>query len=102
MSAWYLFSAMGFYPVDPVSCEYVIGAPQIPSISLQLGNGNTFTMKAQNLSERNKYVKCVRLNGEPLEGFILPHEAILEGGLLEFEMTDAPGQRNCNPIILNH
>ena len=102
MSAWYLFSAMGFYPVDPVSCSYVIGAPQIPSVSLELGNGNTFTMKAQNLSAQNKYVKCVRLNGEPLEGFILSHEAILAGGLLEFEMTDAPGQRNCNPIILNH
>lgn len=94
MSAWYLFSAMGFYPVDPVSCEYVIGAPQIPSISLQLGNGNTFTMQAHNLSERNKYVKSVRLNGEPLEGFILSHQAILAGGLLEFEMTDAPGQRD--------
>lgn len=94
MSAWYLFSAMGFYPVDPVSCTYVIGAPQIPSISLELGNGNTFTVKAQNLSERNKYVKSVRLNGQPLEGFILSHEAILQGGLLEFEMTDAPGQRN--------
>ena len=59
-------------------------------------------MNAQNLSAQNKYVKCVRLNGEPLDGFILSHEAILAGGLLEFEMTDAPGQRNCNPIVINH
>ena len=93
MSAWYLFSAMGFYPVDPVSGEYVIGAPQIPSMTLSLPGGKRFTSKAVNLGEKNKYVKSVTLNGEPLQGFKLSHAAIMAGGTLEFEMTDEPGQR---------
>ena len=90
MSAWYLFSAMGFYPVDPVSCEYVIGAPQIPEITLSLPSGKTFTVQAQGLSEENKYVESVSLNGKPLEGFTIRHEDIVAGGLLQFQMTDKP------------
>ena len=92
MSAWYLFSAMGFYPVDPVSGEYVIGAPQIPEISLSLPGGKTFTTKAQNLSDAAKYVESVSLNGKPLEGFTIRHEDIVAGGVLEFTMTDKPKQ----------
>ena len=79
MSAWYLFSAMGFYPVDPVSGEYVLGAPQIPAITLSLPGGKTFTSRAVNLSGSNKYVKSVTLNGEPLQGFKLSHAAIMAG-----------------------
>ena len=94
MSAWYLFSAMGFYPVDPVSGRYVLGAPQIPSITLHLEGGKTFTVKAQNLSAENKYVKSVSLNGQPLEGFTISHGDIVSGGTLQFVMTDEPGQRN--------
>ena len=93
MSAWYLFSAMGFYPVDPVSGNYVLGAPQIPGITLNLPSGKRFTVKALNLSEENKYVKSVSLNGKPLEGILLSHAQITEGGVLEFEMTDSPGLR---------
>ena len=92
MSAWYLFSAMGFYPVDPVSGEYVIGAPQIPEISLSLPGGKTFTTKAQNLSDAAKYVESVSLNGKPLEGFTIRHEDIVAGGVLEFTMRDKPKQ----------
>lgn len=90
MSAWYIFSAMGFYPVDPVSLEYVIGAPQIAKVSLNLANGKVFTMKAHHLSEKNKYVKSVMLNGKPLEGFKIKHSDIIEGGTLEFVMIDTP------------
>lgn len=90
MSAWYLFSAMGFYPVDPVSAEYVIGAPQIPQMTLRLPGGKTFTTKALNISEENKYVKSVTLNGKPLEGCKISHADIVAGGVLEFEMTSEP------------
>ena len=93
MSAWYLFSAMGFYPVDPAGGEYVLGAPQIPSITLKLPGGKTFTSRALGLSPIHKYVKSVTLNGMPLEGFKLTYNDIMQGGVLEFEMTDTPGQR---------
>ena len=93
MSAWYLFSAMGFYPVDPAGGEYVLGAPQIPSITLKLPDGKTFTSRALGLSPIHKYVKSVTLNGMPLEGFKLTYNDIMQGSVLEFEMTDTPGQR---------
>lgn len=86
MSAWYIFSAMGFYPLNPASGEYILGAPQMPRVSLSLPNGNTFTIIAQGLSDTNKYVKGVRLNGVPLEKSIT-HDQILSGGSLVFEMT---------------
>ena len=90
MSAWYLFSAMGFYPVDPVSCEYVLGAPQIPQMSLKLPGGKRFTVKANGLSEENKYVESVLLNGKPVEGFTISHSDVIAGGTLEFNMTNQP------------
>ena len=94
MSAWYLFSAMGFYPVDPVSGRYVLGAPQIGELTLRLPGGKRFTVQAHGLSEENKYVKSVSLNGQPLEGIFLAHEDIISGGLLEFEMTNQPKNTN--------
>ena len=90
MSAWYLFSAMGFYPVDPVSCEYVLGAPQIPQMSLKLPGGKRFTVKANGLGEENKYVESVLLNGKPVEGFTISHSDVIAGGTLEFNMTNQP------------
>lgn len=90
MSAWYLFSAMGFYPVNPVSGEYVIGAPQLPQISLDLPNGKTFKVVAQNISTENKYVQRIYLNGDILERKYITHEEITQGGTLLFEMTDKP------------
>ncbi len=90
MSAWYIFSALGFYPVDPVSGQYVLGAPQIPGATIQLPNGKQFSMIAHNLSEPNKYVKSIKLNGVELKGIYLKYDQIMEGGTLEFEMTDTP------------
>ena len=95
MSAWYLFSAMGFYPMNPASGEYVLGAPQLPKVVMRVTRGEgretscgvkTFTVIAKNLSAENKYVKSVTLNGVPLEGFTIRHEDILNGGELVFEM----------------
>ena len=88
MSAWYIFSAMGFYPVDPVSGEYLIGAPQVHEMKLHLPNGKTFEMKAINLSDTNKYIQSVKLNGKPLRTFKITYDEIKNGGVLEFDMTN--------------
>ena len=86
MSAWYMFSAMGFYPVDPVSCNYILGAPQMPKIVWNLENGKTFTMIAENLSEENKYVESITLNGQPYTKNYITHQDIMNGGTLVFKM----------------
>lgn len=88
MSAWYLFSAMGFYPVNPVGGEYILGAPQIQKIVLQLPDNKSFTIEARGLSKSNKYVKSVTLNGNPIEGISIHHDDIMKGGTLVFTMTD--------------
>ncbi|MDR2847585.1 MAG: GH92 family glycosyl hydrolase [Bacteroidales bacterium] len=88
MSAWYVFSAMGFYPVDPISGEYVLGAPQVPKVVLSLADGKTFTMEALNLSAENKYVESVTWNGQPFTSKSISHKAIMNGGQLVFNMTN--------------
>ncbi len=87
MSAWYVFAAMGFYPFNPCSGEYVLGAPQFPEVKLALPGGKSFRVVAKNLSRANKYVKSVTLNGQPLVGCILKHADVVAGGELVFEMT---------------
>ncbi len=90
MSAWYIFSVLGFYPVNPCGGDYVLGAPQLPSATLQLPGGKTFRMVAENLSEENLYVEKVLLNGALIEGPLIRHADILAGGELRFIMTDRP------------
>lgn len=90
MSAWYMFAAMGFYPVNPCGGEYVLGAPQLDRITLNLANGKRFEIRAYDLSRDNKYVERVLLNGNPVDGYSISHEDIVKGGLLEFYMTDKP------------
>ena len=90
MSAWYVFSAMGFYPLNTVSGEYVLGAPQVPKATMTLGNGKTFTTEAKNLSKTNKYVKSVKLNDVEITAPVITYAQILSGGTLVFEMTDTP------------
>lgn len=92
MSAWYMFSAMGFYPVDPVSGNYVFGAPQIPAFTLHLKDGKTFDIKAENLSEENKYVGEILLNGEPYTKPYITHEDIMKGGNLVYRMQSTPAK----------
>jgi len=93
MSAWYLFSAMGFYPFNPCGGDYVIGAPQLPKIVMALPGGKTLTIVAKNLSRANKYVRRVTLNGRTVEGFILKHAELVKGGELVFEMCGS-GRRS--------
>jgi hypothetical protein len=105
MSAWYIFSALGFYPVNPVGGTYVLGAPQLSEVTLTLPDGKTFTVVAEGLSPSNKYVKAIRLNGQAVADYTISHEAILRGGTLVFEMTDDPSasiHSSKNKPLMNH
>ena len=94
MSAWYVFSAMEFYPFNPCGGEYVIGAPQVACAKLRVGGkvrgrrceGEVFTVIARNFSRENKYVKSVTLNGKPVTDWKIRHADIMRGGELVFEM----------------
>lgn len=88
MSAWYIFSSLGFYPVNPAIGEYVIGTPAFKQVKMILPNGKTFTVEAKNLSDENFYVQSVSLNGNEIENGIINHQQILDGGELVFQMTD--------------
>lgn len=88
MSAWYVMSAMGFYPVNPVSGEYEIGTPMFPDMKIKFADNKIFTIFAKNVSRDNCYVKSVKLNGELLTSPVIKHEDIINGGVLEFEMTN--------------
>ena len=92
MSAWYVFSAMGFYPVDPVSGRYELGTPLYPEVKLHLADGKTFTVRANGVSRENCYVKSVKLNGVPYDKTYITHEQILSGGVMEIEMVAAYGE----------
>lgn len=90
MSAWYIFSSLGFYPVAPGSDEYSIGSPAVKSAVLTLENGKTFTLEAINQSDKNVYVKKVLLNGKAVTDFKIRHSDITNGGKLVFYMDSKP------------
>ena len=92
MSAWYVFSAMGFYPVNPVSGEYEIGTPLFPEIRLNLSNGKTFTVLAPNVSRENIYIQSVTVNGQPYDKSYITHQQIMDGATVEFVMGNQPGK----------
>ena len=90
MSAWYIFSSMGFYPICPGKPYYDIGAPQFPKMTLKLENGKSFTIVAKNISDENIYVQSVSLNGKKITDWKLYHSDIMNGGTLTFVMGDTP------------
>lgn len=90
MSAWYVYACLGFYPVNPASGEFVLGAPQVPRVTLKVNSSTVFVVTAKNLSEKNKYVKSVTLNGRPVIGATISYRDITAGGELVFEMTSEP------------
>ena len=92
MSAWYVFSAMGFYPVNPVSGEYEIGTPLFPEMRLNLKNGKTFTVLAPNVSRENIYIQSVKVNGKPYDKSYITHQQIMDGATIEFVMGNQPGE----------
>jgi predicted alpha-1,2-mannosidase len=87
MSAWYIFSALGFYPVDPVSGEYQLGAPLFTKATIHLEDGKTFVISAPKRDEQNIYAKSISLNGKKIKGLTLRHTDIMRGGELKFDMT---------------
>jgi predicted alpha-1,2-mannosidase len=92
MSAWYIFSALGFYPVCPGSSEYVFGAPYVEKAVLNLENGRTFSMTAENFSENNIYIQKILLNGKDYKKTFIRHEDIMNGGNLVFVMGNKPNK----------
>jgi predicted alpha-1,2-mannosidase len=90
MSAWYLFSALGFYPVCPTCDSYVIGSPSVSRAVVHLSNGKALTITAEGLSETRIYVQAVSMNGAPLDSPILPYATIKDGGTLVFTMGKSP------------
>lgn len=92
MSAWFAFTAMGFYPVAPGSNEYVIGRPFLDRAQMNLPNGKRFTIRADGLSEANRYIGRATLNGKPLTRSFLRHEDITAGGELVFTMQATPNK----------
>lgn len=93
MSAWYLFTAMGFYPVCPGTDQYVLGAPYLPYMKLSLDNGKTLEIKADGVSDTNRYVKAVLLNGKPYTKTYITHEDLMAGGELKFVMSSKPNKK---------
>ncbi len=90
MSAWYVLSALGFYPVCPGDPRYVLGSPIFPEAELRLENGKVFRVVARNVSEENIYIQAARLNGEQYDKSWLAHADLLNGGTLELEMGPQP------------
>lgn len=90
MSAWYIFSSLGFYPVTPGSNQYIIGSPLFEKATINLENGKVFTVEAKNNSSENKYIKSVKLNGNNYEFSYINHSDIINGGSFVFEMTNKP------------
>lgn len=92
MSAWYLFSALGFYPVCPGSDDYVIGSPSVKHAVMKLSKGGSLDVKAENLSDANVYVQSLTVNGKPWNSVYLPHAEIAKGGSLVFTMGPQPNK----------
>ena len=92
MSAWYVFGALGFYPVNPVSGKYIIGTPMLEEAVIQLPDGKTFTIKAPRKEHNEIYIRSMRLNGKKYTKNYITHQDIMNGGTLEFVMTASPGK----------
>jgi predicted alpha-1,2-mannosidase len=92
ISAWYIFSVLGFYPVNPASGIYEIGTPAFDSISIQTASGKIFMVKARNISAKNIYIQSAIFNGKPFNKVYISHKEIMDGGVLEFEMGDSPNK----------
>lgn len=92
MTSFVVFSQMGFFPVTPGKAEYSIGSPVFEDVKIHMFNGNTFEVKAHNVSDDNKYIQSARLNGKPWNEPVISHEAILAGAVLELEMGPLPNK----------
>ncbi|WP_294586430.1 GH92 family glycosyl hydrolase [uncultured Bacteroides sp.] len=107
MSAWYMFAAMGFYPVCPGTPYYQIASPSFRSLTLHLENGKTFTVKAEQVSEKNIYIQSAKLNGKAYTRNYISHQDIMNGGTMEFVMGQVPNEawgarsEDCPPDVMS-
>jgi hypothetical protein len=90
LSAWYVFSSMGFFPVCPGRPEYVFGSPIFEKVTISTEGGKPLVIQAKNVSKENKYIQSVRLNGIAYKNLWISHQDLISGGTLEFEMGDKP------------
>jgi predicted alpha-1,2-mannosidase len=90
MSAWHVFSTLGFYPLNPANGAYVFGSPSVDQATVTLASGKTLTIEAKNNSQTNKYIQRVTLNGQPYSKSYITHQDLLKGGQLVFEMGAQP------------
>lgn len=90
MSAWYIFSALGFFPVFPASGNYILGSPLIDNATINLPGGKKFTVRVVNNSAENIYIRQVELNGQPHSKWIISHDDIMKGGTLKLLMGNKP------------
>ena len=92
-SAWYVFSAMGFYPVCPASAQYVTGAPLFKKITVSLENGNKIVINAPDNSAENKYVSSINYNGKQYDKDWFSHQDLLKGAVIDFKMSSQPNKQ---------
>lgn len=92
-SAWYVFSAMGFYPVCPGANQYVIGTPYFDKMTLHLENGKTMTITAKNCNQENKYIQSLSINGTPSTKNFFTHEQLMQGGNIHYVMGSTPNKQ---------
>ena len=92
-SAWYVFSALGFYPVCPGTDEYIIGTPLFKSAKLHLENGKTITIKADNNQLDNRYIKEMKVNGKSRTRNFLTHDQLIKGANIQFQMSPVPNKQ---------
>jgi len=97
MTAWYVLSALGIYPVNPAEAAWVIGSPLFPESIIDLGGGKTFTIRALGVSAENRYIQSARLNGNPYGRNFLWHSSVAPGGVLELEMGPEPSKWGTSP-----
>lgn len=92
-SAWYVFSAMGFYPVCPGANQYVTGTPYFDKMTLHLENGKTMTITAQNCNQDNKYIQSLSINGTPSTKNFFTHDQLMQGGNIQYVMGSTPNKQ---------
>ncbi len=90
MSAWFVFSAMGFYPVNPVNGIYELGTPLFKKMQLHLDNGKIFTVNAPDVSKENIYIRSIKIDGKPYDKTFITHEQIMSGATVDMEMSATP------------
>ena len=92
MSSWYIFSSMGFYPVNPANGVYALGSPVLKSAAMMLSNGKTFSISVKNPGKENIYIQSVKLNGKSYDKTFITQDEIVSGGHLEFIMGTTPNK----------